>query len=170
MTVIHPIKFRWTGEAMIPLVKSVAERQYEVGETYRLEPWEERSPASHGHYFAAINEGWRNIPEHLAERWPTPEHLRKWLLIKAGYHDERSIVAASKAEAHRIATFVKPLDDYAIVTVTEAVVTIYTAKSQSMRAMGKQEFGESKRKVLEVLSGMIGVSQEDLNANAGRAA
>ena len=108
--------------------------------------------------------------QHLAERWPTPEHLRKWLLIKAGYHDERSIVAASKAEAHRIATFVKPLDDYAIITVTEAVVTIYTAKSQSMRAMGKQEFGESKRKVLEMLSGMIGVSQEDLNANAGRAA
>ena len=56
---------------MTPLVLSVAERQYEVGETYRLEPCAKNAPpASHGHYFAADpTRAWRNLPEHLAERF-----------------------------------------------------------------------------------------------------
>ena len=47
-----------------------------------------------------------------------------------------------------------------------AVVTVYTAKSQSMRAMGKQEFAHGKRKVLERPSEIIGVPQDDLEASA----
>ncbi len=170
MTVIHPIKFRWTGEAMIPLVKSVAERQYEVGETYRLEPWEERSPASHRHFFAALRSAWDNLPEHWAERFSTPEHLRKYALIKTGYHDVRTIAARSNAQAADIAAFVKPLDDCAVVVVREATVTVYTAKSQSARAMGKGEFQQSKRDVLEWLATIVGVTTQQLHDNAGQAA
>jgi ABC-type nickel/cobalt efflux system permease component RcnA len=49
------------------------------------------------------------------------------------------------------------MDDFAVVTVSEAVVTVYTAKSQSMRAMGKKAFAESKEAVLRILSEMLGV-------------
>ncbi len=166
MTVIHPLKFRWDGAAMIPLVESVAARQYALGATYRLAPWEDRAPAAHNHYFAAIHEGWRNLPERFVGRWPTAEHLRRDLLIQVGYRDERSIVCASKAEAVRLAGFIAPMDRYAVIEARNAVVTVYTAKSQSMRAMGKQEFADSKREVLELLSEIIGVSQDDLEADA----
>ena len=170
MTAPRPLKYRWNGEAMVPLVPRVAQEMYEEGRTYWLEPWEPASQASRGHYFASLKEGWDNLPEHLAERFPTPEHLRKFLLIRAGYHDERTIVAASKAQAQRIAGFVRPMDEFAVVTVREATVGVYTAKSQSARAMGRKAFQKSKSDVLDALSDLIGVERRTLDENAGRAA
>ena len=167
---IPPLAFRWDGEAMVPLSAIAADRNYVVGETYRLVPHEERSQRSHAHYFACVNEAWSNLPEHLAERFPTAEHIRKYALIKAGYHDERSIVARSKAQAQDIASFVKPLDEFALVVISEATASIYTAKSQSTRAMGAKEFQRSKDAVLDFLAGMIGVERQAREANAGRAA
>lgn len=162
------LPFRWDGEAMIP-ARNFAKRcdaEFTVGLTYNLEPVEERSAASHRHYFAAINEAWQNLPENQVERFPTSEHLRKWCLIRAQFAEQRQIVASSKAEALRLAAFVKPIDSYAVVTVREAVVTVWTAESQSQRAMGKERFQASKTAVLELLALMIGTDPVEL----GRAA
>lgn len=159
---IAPMPFRWTGEAMEPLRPKAADAAFTIGQVYRLDTIEERSPASHNHYFAALHEGWKNLREEDAERFPTSESLRKWCLIRAGYRDERTLVCASKAEAQRVAAFVRPMDEFAIVTVSEAVVRVWTAKSQSMRAMGKKEFGESKDAVLSLIADMIGVSPDQL--------
>ena len=145
-------------------------RYYDADSVYRLEPREERSSNSHRHYFSCINEAWSNLPETLAERFPTAEHLRKYTLIKAGYFDARTIVAASTAEAQRIAAFVRPLDEFAVVTAREATVAVYTARSQSVRAMGAKEFAASKNAVLDELASMIGTDSKTLAQNAGRAA
>ena len=110
------------------------------------------------------------MPEYLAERFATAEHLRKHALIRAGFRDERTIVASSKAEAQRIAAFVRPFDEYAIVVAKEATVIVYTAKSQSLRAMGRKEFAESKNAVLDEIAAMAGVEADDLRRNAGTAA
>lgn len=165
-----PLLFSWDGEVMRPRHPALADKQFVVGENYRLEVREDRSQASHNHYFAAVHESWANLPEHLAERFPTSEHLRKYALVKGGFRDERSIVAGSKAEAQRLAAFIRPMDEFAIVTVSEAVVTVYTAKSQSLKAMGRAEFGRSKEAVLGILADMIGVSAPELQRNAGLAA
>lgn len=151
---------------MVPLRAKLADQAFVIGETYTLVEHHERSHASHAHYFAAVKEAWLNLPEEGAERFATEEHLRKFALIKSGYHDERSIVCGSKAEAQRVAAFVKPLDDFAIVVAKEAVVTIYTAKSQSMKAMGKFVFQASKEAVLETLAAMVGVEPKQLSAAA----
>jgi hypothetical protein len=126
--------------------------------------------ASHNQYFAAVTEAWKNLPEEYADQFPSVDHLRKWCLIKAGYRDERTIACSSKAEAQRIAAFIKPMDSFAVVVVREATVAVYTAKSQSMKAQGKKDFQESKAAVLEILAGMIGTSSETLKNNAGQAA
>lgn len=167
-----PIPFTWDGEAMVPLKRfhNLCDQQYTVGEVYRLGVLEARSQTSHSHYFAALNEAWKNLPEDIAERYPTPEHLRKWALIKAGYADERSIVCANKAEAQRVASFVKPMDDFAIVVVSEATIKVYTAQSQSVKAMSKGIFQKSKQEVLDIVSGLIGVAPEALSAEAKRGA
>lgn len=170
MTDIPPLQFDWDGEAMIPRQSRRADQHYVVGETYWLQPYEPRSMRSHAHFFASVNDAWQHLPEHLAERFPTSEHLRKYCLIKAGFADERSVVCSSKAEAQRVAAFVKPLDAYAIVAVSEAVVTIYTAKSQSMRAMGKDDFQRSKEAVFAVIAKLIGVTAEELKRNQQEAA
>lgn len=162
------IPCRWNGDAMIPLpgFQRRCDAEFVCGEVYNLEAIEQRSAKSHAHFFASVNEAWQNLPENLVEQFPTSEHLRKWCLIRAGYAEHRNIVAASKAEAQRIAAFVKPMDSFAVVTVRDSVVTVYTAESQSMKAMGKQRFQESKDAVLSLLAAMIGTDPVEL----GRAA
>ena len=167
-----PLPFRWNGEAMAPLPRFAkdCDKRFVVGEIYRLVEQEDRSIRSHQHYFASVNEAWKNMPDDMIEQFPTPDHLRKYALIKAGYADSRQFVAASKAEARRLAAFIRPCDEYALVAPQETVVTVWTARSQSMRAMGKRDFQASKDAVLNIVAGMIQVTPETLQANAGRAA
>lgn len=166
-----PILCQWDGEAFVPQARfaRLCDREFVVGETYALTRHEERSSASHRHYFAALNEAWRNLPEDVAEAWPTPEHLRKWALVRAGFADERSIVCASKAEAQRIAAFVKPMDQFAIVVARDATIKVFTPQSQSVKAMGKAAFQDSKQKVLDIVAGLLGVSSETLALAGDRA-
>ena len=172
-TMSAPITCRWDGEAFVPASQywaARADRDFVVGEVYRIAEQRERSAASHNHFFAAINDAWANLPERLQEEYPTSEHLRKKALIRKGYADERSIVCASKAEALRVASFVKPMDEYAIVTVREGVVRVYTAQSQSTRSMGAKAFQESKQAVLDYVDELLGVERGATAANAARAA
>jgi hypothetical protein len=155
---------------MRPVHPRLATKHFGDGEVVTLEVREERSSASHRHYFAQLKEAHDNLPDEIAERLPTPEHLRKYALIRSGYRDERSIVCASKAEALRVAGFVKPLDEFAIVTTQGAVVSVWTAKSQSVRAMPKGEFQESKDRVLAYVASLIGTTTAALERHTREAA
>jgi hypothetical protein len=158
----------WSGEAFEPrpAFRKIADAEYVIGECYVLEAQEQRSAASHRHYFAAIAEAWGNLPERLADEFPSPEHLRKKALVRAGYRDERTMVASSKAEALRLAAFVRPMDGYAVVSVSGSTVVVLTAKSQSLRAMGKEAFQASKDAVLEIVAGLVDVTPDALLRNA----
>lgn len=167
-----PLSFLWDGENMAVLSRhqSLADAQFCIGQTYRLEVVEERSVNSHNHFFAALAETWSNLPDDLAESFPTPEHLRKRALIRTGWADSDTIVCSSKAEALRLAAFVRPCDEYSVVVVKEATVTRYVARSQSMKAMGKDDFTKSKQDVLDYVSALIGSTRQEVQANAGKAA
>ena len=171
MTESAPQSFVWDAgrSVMVPVRKSIADKTYVDGEAYRLGVIEERSQNSHNHFFACVADAWLNLSADQTERWPTREHLRKYCLIKAGFADERSIVCVSAAEAQRVAAFVKPMDTYALVTVSGTCVRVYTAKSQSRKAMGARDFQASKTAVLEIVSALIGVTTKQLEAsNAAR--
>lgn len=168
-----PILFQWTDDAKMapqPRFLKLCDEQFAVGEIYRMEVIEERSRISHNHFFASVEEAWRNLPEGVAEQFPTSHHLRKYALIKAGFCDQNSVVCSSAEEALRVAAFIKPIDPFRVVVVRNNVVTIYNAKSQSTRAMGKDDFQRSKQNVLEIVAHMVGVASADLNANAGASA
>lgn len=152
-----PVPFLWDGEVMKPLQPKRADAFYTVGERYIMVPVCQRSDATHKHEFAWLREAWMNLPDDLAERFPTAEHLRKWALIRAGYSDSHTITCHNKAEALRVAAFIRPIDEFAVVITNEATVTRYTAKSQSRRAMGAKEFQDSKTKIMEVVARMLGV-------------
>lgn len=154
--------FIWDGECMKPLRPKRADAFYTVGERYILAPVSQRSDATHKHEFAWLREAWMSLPEDLAERFPTSEHLRKFALIRAGYSDSHTITCASKAEALRVAAFIRPIDEFAVVVTQGATVTRYTAKSQSRRAMGAKEFQESKTAIMEVIARMLGVDPVQL--------
>jgi hypothetical protein len=167
-----PLPCRWDGEAFVPLARfaKTADEHFVIGEIYHLEEHKERSPASHRHYFAMIKEAWENLPQ-TEVRWPTPEHLRKWALIKAGYYDEKQVVCATKAEALRwTPVLIAASGEYAVVVPRGPVVTIYTAKSQSMKAMGREAFQASKDAVLAIVADLISVEVSKLDERARAAA
>lgn len=164
-----PVAFIWQGDCFKPASAAwnrLADRHYVVGARYELLEHEERSSASHRHFFAAVNEAWSNLPENLAAEYPNAETLRKHCLIKAGFADAQTHVCASKAEAARLAIFLRPIDEFSIVTTAGTTVTRYTARSQSLRAMGKEEFQRSKDGVLRVLAEMLGTSTDELQKAA----
>lgn len=181
---IYPVVFHWLDvdvadqqgvmhatKAMVPIARYVntAARQYHEGEEYPLVIMETRSRASHSQYFAALNDGFHNLPEKIAVRWPTAEHLRKWLLIETNWFDEAEIDCASPKHATQTAALIRSFDDYARISVHGAKVIIRRAKSQSIAAMGKQPFEASKKEVLDLLESFIGVSRGSLRKEAGRA-
>jgi hypothetical protein len=162
MTFHRPIMFAWDGEVMKPLRPRDADREYVVGERYNLVPHYPRSEISHSHEFAWLTEAWKTLPEHLCDQFPSSEHLRKWALIRAGYSDSHTIVCSSKAEALRVAAFIRPIDEFAVVVTQGPTVTRYTAKSQSKRAMGGAEFQKSKSDIMDVIAKLLGVETKEL--------
>lgn len=193
MARIYPVTFVWkeldvadpaTGElvhmrAMVPLPRfgNVCGRQYHDGEEYSLTPLEARSRSSHNHYFAAVHDGYQNLPEKIAARWPTEEHLRKWLLIETGWFDEKEFTCPDEDFAKKLGAFVRTENEYARISIHRPTgnhdhwkVIIRVAKSQSAQAMSKEPFEKSKRDVLDLLEALTAVPRGTLMREAGRSA
>ncbi len=151
----RPELFTWDGEAMVPRHPRRADQLFVVGETYPLIINEDRSVATHNHEFAWLREAWLNLPEALADLYPSPEHLRKRALIDAGFYDETVIDAGTNAAAIRVAAAVRAIDTFALVFVRKCFVIRRTAKSQSRRAMKKDEFQASKTAIMEVIDELV---------------
>lgn len=162
-----PTAFRWDDLArvMVPTHPRLASARFDHDTIYLLGDVEDRSDISHNHEFAWLKEAWNSRPEHLSEAFQSAAHLRKAALIKAGFRDERSVVCGSRAEALRVAAFIRPMDEYAVVSVSGATVVVLTAKSQSKKAMGKDEFQRSKTAIMDVVAEMLGISVDQLPAH-----
>lgn len=136
------------------------------GEVHGWQMAEHRSKASHDHFFACINEAWKNLPEDLAEELPSPEHLRKWALIKAGFCTETKVVCANNEEALKLAAKAGRMDRYSIINIGGRVVTIWTADSQRRDEMGRKVFQEAKERALHIVSGLIDTDVTTLRERA----
>lgn len=160
-----PIKFRWDGDALVPASGywlRMANEHLVVGEISRMVEEAERSTVSHNHEFAFVKSAWDSLPDELLAQYPNPEVLRKHALIGKGYCTMVQHVCPTAAEAQRLCAILKPYDEYAIVLVRGNVVTVYTAVSQSKRAMGAAQFQQSKTAVLEFIGDLLGVDPETL--------
>lgn len=156
--------FKWDGSAMRPIPRferSCAE-EFEEEKLYRMEAVEERSSQSHSHYFASLTDAWLNLPEAIAVHFPTVEHLRKFALIKTGYCNHSSIVTESNWAASKLGKFLRPLDEFSIVSVDGVVVSMFRAKSQSRKSMKKDEFQKSKTDVLNYVASLVNVDPSEL--------
>jgi hypothetical protein len=162
------VRFIWNGEAMVPhgaSASKLCDRHYVIGQTYMLEEASERSWVSHSHQFAWLAEAHANLPEALADQFPTAEHLRKAALIATGQFKERIINAKSRALAAQIAAFVTWDDEFASVEVNGLTVIVRKAVSQRMTGpgrMSKAEFQRSKDKIMTWVAQLIGVEPEQL--------
>jgi hypothetical protein len=162
----------------LPIYLSECNRDLVVGEVYKLEPIEERSQKSHGHYFACLNEIWKQLPDEMRERFHnSQDYMRKWALIQTGWTTEWyhvfDTVRDAQASAQRLQMDMFDRDEVGVVKHSGRTVQMFHARSQAMRgehAMNKREFQESKDDVLEWCVKLIGVTVGELSENAGRAA
>ena len=157
------LPFTWEGDCFVPLKRfaAAADKQYVVGQEYILQARELRSLASHNHTFAALTDMWANLPEELTEMFPTPEHLRKHALIMTGWRNERHFAASTPEEALKFAAFLRPADEYALVTTKDNVVVEWTAKSMSYASMDRKTFQRAKDDVLGFVENLIQNRRED---------
>lgn len=155
MDTFPPLTCDWDGEVFRPIHPRRADNYLTVGERYSLVQYEDRSAATHNHQFAWLYDAWMNLPEDIADQYPTPEHLRKRALIDAGFYDETIIDAGTNAAAIRVAAAVQAIDTFALVFVRKCFVIRRTAKSQSRRAMKKDEFQASKTAIMEVIDELV---------------
>jgi hypothetical protein len=165
MSKAPPLMLDWDGEVFRPSGKywaRQADEHFVVGERYRLVEENERSNASHAHEFAFLTEAWNSLPDHLLPQYPNSEVLRKHGLIAKGFCTMVQHVCTTKAEADRLAAILKPYDQYAIVVARGNVVTVYTAVSQSRRAMGAAQFQQSKTALMEFVGDLLGVDPETI--------
>jgi len=153
------IAFKFIKGCFIPLgrFRREVDENFDEGNIYHLAEVKGRSAASHNHYFACLHEAWVNLPEGLAMRFPSEEHLRKHALIRTGWHNTMDIAVGTRAAAVRVAEAFHKMDVYCAAVVTGTAVTVFTPKSQSARAMEGEEFQKSKRDVLDFLEDAINV-------------
>lgn len=166
---LRPMPFRWDGEAMVPVDRFVAlaRRQFTKDVSYVLEPHEAASHKDRAHYFASIRSAWENLDSDAVARYPNPEALRKWALIKTGWRIENFTVCDTAKDALRLAAFLRDLEKNFIIVVQENVVRTYVARTQKVGRqqdgfMTQEEWRQSKQDVLDVLSGSIGITPKTL--------
>lgn len=164
---------RWDGEVFIPLrdFQKICDEIFVVGERYRMVEARDRSMRSHNFYFAQIAETWKQLPDRYVARLPDREALRKYALMKTGYVNIDSTTYDTEDDAKRIGAMVRRInDEFCIVKVEGCEVAIFTAKSQSKKAMGAEEFEKSKNDVLDFIAQMIGVKRHETAATVGNTA
>ncbi len=191
---IRPVVFTWMlveivnpddgtvarRHAMVPLLRydNVCKGQYHEGEEYPLLPIEVRSRASHSQFFAAIRDAYDNLPEKFCaeHRWTCADDMRKDLLIESGFGEQKTFECRGKKHAIMLATFIRDETGFCKISFLldekgePSIVRVRRALSQDLASMDKHTFEESKKKVLELLEGIIGLARGDLMRNAGRSA
>jgi hypothetical protein len=189
---IYPVNFSWHRVdvtdadgvvaqrlAMTPEARyaGIAERQFFEGEIYTLVPLEARSRGSHNHYFAALEDGYQNLPEGVAKAFPSAEYLRHWILIETNWCEDDIWHLTTRKEAERRAARTRSREPFARMRIFETkdddgrrcwALQIRRAMSQSAAAMGKAEFEKSKTDVLDYIATLVGTSRKALAKEAGR--
>jgi hypothetical protein len=168
----RPIHAIWTGKSFVPENRDLnyCKNFFGVGEVFMLDPEQERDMNSHRHYFAQLKEAWRNLPEKLDAKYPTEDIFRKKLLVECGYFHLSEVVCDTVRDAATVAAFMAPLDPAATIVVRGRVILKYVAQSQSVVAMGRKEFQQSKWDVLNAAATLIDVTPKQLEKNAGKSA
>ncbi len=151
---------KYSDGALVPLgdtARRWAAEELTEGRRYNVTVGDlERSGASHRHYFALIKDFWDSLPDHVLMDFPSPEHLRKRALIETGWCNMADVLFSSHRDAVAASRAIrKYMDDYGIVIVRGETVRTFEAKSQSMKAMGKDDFQKSKDDVLGWIEGLL---------------
>ena len=139
-----------------------------------------RSAPHHRRFFALINAAfhqWREGHEFTPE---DPEHLRAWLLCRAGYRQSREVPVAysdgnpalAKLTAIAVEAALKEAGAYAFIRPHPdgGSIAVYRAKSIKWSELPQKDFAPLAEAVEQIIEAELGVDAETLLREQERAA
>lgn len=141
------------------------------------QPWQHRSDADHGMFWAIIERAFQSWPEQHPFCPTDKNELYGWLLIEADYCvsgevQDRDINAIRKSA--RVFMDLAGESNHPIyymrLNPTKKGVKVTIPKSLSYKTAGKRQFEDVRAKVYEIIEIILGVKVEDLKREAQREA
>lgn len=168
----RPIAVVWTGQHFVPLPRfqRLCDQQFEVNQEVAIIRSEERNMSRHRGYFASIREAWKNLAEEYDGRFPSPEALRAFALVEAGYCVETDYVMDNPKEARKLAMDIRRMSPFSIIKLSGNVVKHFEPESQAVPAMKREVFEASCKAVLEIVASMSRSTPAQLRKNADKSA
>lgn len=129
-----------------------------------------RSSDDHRRLFALVKAAFEQWPESHEFQPDNPEHLRAWLLCKAGYRDVTTIPveyaddqpAMLKLVMLTAEAAIKAAKGYAFIRPHNGALAVFSAKSLAWDTLDQKKFGPIRDAVTEIIEGIIGVSADQL--------
>jgi len=129
-----------------------------------LAPRKRRSVPDHRRLFALIKQAFDNWPEAHDFQPENAEHLRAWLVCKAGWRETTSYDLGEKADADVVALAlqagIKAAKGTGFVKVHGRGVAVITPKSMDFRSMGQAEFGLLRDAISDIIKSETGIDAE----------
>ena len=123
-----------------------------------------RSVPDHRRLFALIKHAFDSWPEAHEFTSENPEHLRAWLVCKAGWREATAYDLGDKADPAVVALAlqagIKAAKGVGFVKVHGRSVAVITPKSMDFRAMGQAEFGLLRDAITDIIKAETGIDAE----------
>jgi hypothetical protein len=136
-----------------------------------------RSPADHRRFFGVIRAAYLHWPENHEFQPEDPEHLRAWLLCRAGYKSVTDIPFEENwpDAMRRLATLaaeaaLKAAKSHAFIRPFNGGLYVFTPKSLNWETLGQKEFALVRESVEEVIKCETGREASELLRETGKAA
>lgn len=129
-----------------------------------------RSVADHRRFYAVINAAFTHWPDGHEFKPDDAEHLRKWLLCKAGYRDSTLVnvdfaddqPALMKLISLVVEAAVLAADGHAFIRPHGAAVAVFKAKSIKFDTLPQTQFGLLRDKVESVIESELNITADKL--------
>jgi len=156
-------------ESRGPADMETADRNFRIGQTVKLNITRPRSSKQLNYFFAWLKEVFENLPETLPDdappRFKDTEHLRAWLIYKAGRADVWSY-PRDQVNRQAINMMRRVARGHLFFEVTETTVWVFEPQSIAIENMGHEEFTELFDKIKELAIYLIpGLDLEKLDAH-----
>ena len=108
-------------------------------------------------FFAQLRDIHGSLPDHLRQRWPSSETLRKHALIAAGHCDVMTVVAGSKAAVPGLVAAFMAIDRFCIVVPSGTVLMVSRARSMNRTNLLRPQFHEVAEKCFAWIEAQTGI-------------
>jgi hypothetical protein len=140
-----------------------------------------RSIRDHRRFFGIIAATYNQWPERNEFQPTSAEHLRAWLLCRAGYHKVQMIPVEFAEDQPGLMKLVSLAvegsvkaalseGDYAFTRPYGAGIAVFRPKSMDFATMDQKDFGPLREAVEQIIEAEIGVKSDDLLREARNAA